>query len=1188
MTSSLRGITVQGTVVIGDSQRKKGVLMRFPRRLVLFPAALLCAAACLWAQSSFTASVRGVVSDVSGGAVPGAKVVLTEVERSIPRTVTSDEAGRYFFTALPPGNYSLAIEARGFKKHVVSNIPLAVQQQATFDVALAVGDIATAVEVTSEAPLLNTTIATLGQVVENKYMTALPNIGRNPLYYLTLTPGVVGAVGQTNTPTNTNFIASGARNSTSDVLVDGAIVNTTEQNTGATDLKYTPSVDAVQEFKMQVNFFGAEYAESGGAIVNLITKSGTNDFHGAAYYYRRDSTLNANSWSSNRTGSKKSYYRRDQPGFVVGGPVKKNKTFFFFTFERTRSKSPQSMSGNAPIPEFREGNFSKLAFSDGRPMTIYNPFDTYRDSGGAMKRMAFPGNIIPRSMIDPVSAKTLKYFPMPNAAPTNAYTFANNFYSQGIDNSLSKQSDIKLDHLLTDRWRLTGRYSWNRNTGDPANLFAQTDPALAAANEPNTGPSYTKTQSASVNATWMQTPTTIWVFNYGLVYSDYGRTPFVDFDSTTLGFPKYMYQNADYKAFPYIDGFGMNIGTRGWLIMDRQEGVHQISASMTKSHGGHTIKSGIEFRHAWLDYAQPGYPQGHFGFGQETTRQDKNVGNSLQGNAFASFLLGWGNGGDYHIDPKVFNRARYWGFFVQDDWKITPKLTANLGLRYEFDVPRYELQNRFSYWDFNAPAPISVPGYTLNGVYKFVDDNNRSPFDKDLNNFAPRLGLAYALDSKTSIRSGVGIFYTLSRATVAGHTGSPFTTNSGPYWTLDSGDTRNITLSDPYPQGLSFPLGRSMGDKTLIGRGANTIDRKTSNNPELYQWNISVQREVGGQSMVEINYVGNRGAKLTNAAAQSLSLLPQKLWLNPGAGAQYTRAQLQSQVPNPFYGIITDPLATNLNRKTVQLSRLLRPMTQFDGASRSEPGTADSWYHALQLKWEKRFSKGFQMLAHYTWAKFLDDVSNGSSNLDWLSNSSGRYLQNLYDYRQEKSLSTNDVAHRFVITGVYEVPVGRGRQFGTNIHRVLDGFVGGWEIGAFLTLQSSQPLQVTQNSGVLQNGSQRPNLVGDPSTSGSVYNRMSNWFNVAAFTQPAPDTYGSAPRVLNYRGPRLNTLDMSINKSWPTREGQRLEFRMESSNIRNHPVFNPPGTTFGSNSFGQITSTRIGSRNIQLALKYLF
>src|SRR5664279_556656 len=284
-------------------------------------------AAIAWSQSSFTASVRGSITDPAGAAVPNAKVTITESERNVPHSVVTDEAGRYYLTALPPGKYTLAVESPGFKKFMQTDVILAVQQQATLDVPLQVGDIATSVEVQTTTPLLNTTIATLGQVIDNRYMMSLPNLGRNPLALISLTPGVVGAAGATNAGTSTNFVANGARNSTSDVLVDGAIVNTTEQNTGATDLKYTPSVDAVLEFKIQTNFFGAEYAESGGAIVNVVTKSGTNDFHGTAYNFRRDSALFANSWANNRVGAKKTYTRRDQPGGVFGGPIRKNKTF---------------------------------------------------------------------------------------------------------------------------------------------------------------------------------------------------------------------------------------------------------------------------------------------------------------------------------------------------------------------------------------------------------------------------------------------------------------------------------------------------------------------------------------------------------------------------------------------------------------------------------------------------------------------------------------------------------------------------------------------------------------------------------------------------------------------------------------------------------------------------------------------
>jgi len=1140
-----------------------------------------------WPQSSFTASVRGTVTDQSGGAVPDAKVVLTEADRNVAHPTTTDAAGRYFVTALPPGGYGLTVEAKGFKKYSMTSIPLAVQQQATLDVALQVGELSTTIEVQSTTPLLNTTIATLGQVIETRYMTSLPNIGRNPLFFLTLTPGVVGTNSQTVTPTNTQFIANGGRTNTSEVLVDGAIANTTEQNTGATDLKYVPSVDAVQEFKMQVNFYAAEFAQSGSAIVNLITKSGTNEFHGSGYWYRRDSSFNANSWSNNRSGAKKTYYRLDQPGVAFGGPIRKNKTFFFVGFERTKSKSPTSATYSAPIADFRNGDFSKLKFSDGRAMTIYNPNDTYKDATNKTLRNPFPGNQIPTSQIDPVSAKAMKYIPMPNTIPINAYTFANNVYMSGINLNATNSASFKADHSFTERLRVTGRYSFSRTKGSPANLFAQTDPAIAAAYEPNDGPNYTKTQSAAGNITFMQNATTVWVLTYGMVYSDYGRLPFVDFDSTTLGLPKYMYDNAAYKAFPLFDGFGSNIGARGWVIMDRQEGVHQFSASMTKSIGAHTIKTGAERRHNWLDYAQPGYPQGHFGFNQQVTSQDLNTSNSLQGSAFASFLVGWGSGSDYHLDPKVFNRANYWGFFFQDDWKITRKLTLNLGLRYEFDVPRYELQNRFSYWDLNAAAPISVPGYTLKGVFKFTDNKTRSPFDTDKNNFSPRVGFAYALDPKTSIRAGVGRFYSLSRATVAGHTGSGFTTNSPVTWTLDSNATQYAHLSNPYPEGLILPMGSSQGDKTFLGLNGNTILR-ANRNPEMYQWNLSLQRDVGWESMVEVNYTASRGVKLLNAAVTTLSNLAPNFWLLGGSAPQYTRQQLQEAIANPFYGIITDPKATNLNRTTVQRYRLLRPLPQFDGTGSSELNTGDSWYHALQLKWEKRFSRGLQVLAHYTWAKMLDDVSNGSSNLDWLSNVNGRQLQNVWNFAQEKSLSSNDVAHRVVLTSVYQIPFGKGRTFGSNVNRAVDAVIGGWEVSGFFTMQSSQPLQVTQNGGTLWNGTQRPNLIGNPATSGSVYDRFNNWFNVSAFSQPAADTYGSAPRFINLRGPRLRTLDTALIKSWQTWEKQSLEFRAEASNFLNHPIFNPPASTYGAGNFGQISSTKIGSRNIQLSLKYRF
>jgi hypothetical protein len=1138
-----------------------------------FALTLLCAALG-WAQS-YTAAIRGVVTDATGAAVASAKIVITEADRNVQHTTVTDAEGRYARGALLPGSYTLTVEAPGFKKHVHSSFPLTVQQQATIDVQLQVGDVSSTVDVQSEAPLLNTTISSLGQVIENKYMVSLPNIGRNPMSFLYLTPGVVGSAGRRG-DSNTNFVANGARNSTSDVLVDGVTVTTVEQNSGITDLKYTPSVDAVQEFKMQVNFFPAEYGQTGGAVVNMVTKSGTNDYHGTGFYFFRHSDLNANSWTANRAGSARPFFRRDQLGGVLGGPIRKNKTFFFSSYEYTNSKNPNSATATFPTVEQRAGDFTQTRQSNGQMIQMFDPFDTFVNASGTVERRPFAGNRIPVSRFDPIAVKALGFFPLPNQV-TNAVTNTNNWFAQDINLSTGYKFDIKGDHNFSDKSRLMGRFSYTPSTGNPPNLFGKGNPAFTF----NNGPSGTKTTSSVVDFTRTQSATTLWTLRYGLVYSDFFRNPMEPFDLTDLGLPQYMKANATNLVFPTIapDGF-TDIGAEGWILMDRQEGVHQVSGSLTKIAGAHTIKAGGEFRQYFLDYLQPGYPSGQLTFSAQTTRRLINVGDNFQGNGLASMLLGWGGGGSFHIDPKAFTRSRYMGYFIQDDWKVTPKLTLNLNLRYEFDIPRWETQNRMSYWDLDARAPLNVPGYDLRGVFRFVDNNRRSPFDGDYDNFSPRLGFAYALNNKTSIRGGWGLLYQLSRSTVFGHTGAAFNVSANPVFTLDSGATLYARLNNPYPDGMLLPPGNSKGDRTFLGIGAGTIVPSNNRNPEYYTWNLSIQREVGWQSVLELNYTGSHGAHLF-VPNTSLSLLDPQYW---GLG----RNALQAQVPNPFFGQITDPLAVNLNRATVQRFRLLRPMTHFDGASAgtSEPPAGDSNYHAMQIKWEKRFSTGFTFLGHYVWSKMLDDSSVSSGNLTWLGGTTS--MQNPLDRRMEKSLSAHDIAHRVVLTGAYELPFGRGKRIAGGSGRLLDAFIGGWEFSGFFTMQSGNPLQTSLNGGNLWNGTQRANLIGDPSTSGPVASRLNGYFNNAAFSRPDIDTFGSAPRYLNYRGPGITSLDAALLKSWRTKEGQRFEFRLEATNATNTPIFSDPSSSFGASNFGQITGTKVGSRNVQLGFKYYF
>jgi hypothetical protein len=1124
---------------------------------------------------SFTASVRGTAKDPSGASIPRASVSITDADRGTSQTTVADEEGRFAITALPPGQYVLTVEAPGFKKFSSGRFTLTVQQQATVEARLEVGEMSETLEVTGSAALLNTTIANLGQVIDNETLVSLPNIGRNPMAFTYLTPGVVGSGGRPG-DSNTNFVANGSRNSTSDVLLDGVTVVTVEQNSGVTDLKYSPAVDAVQEFKMQTNFFSAEFGQTGGAVVNMIIKSGTNNFDGTGYYFLRNSELNANDWFANRAGRTIPYYRRDQIGGVFGGPLIRNKTFFFVTYEYTESKNPLSSTRTVPTLLQRQGDFSETKNAAGQVMTIYNPFDTFVNAQGNLERRPFPGNRIPSSMMDPIALKALSYFPLPNTASTSI-TDTNNWFGQGISQSVNTQMNFKMDHNLSARSRLTGRYSYAPYTQTPPNIFGE----LGAAFPLNNGPIVGSAHSFVTEFTRTQSPTALWTVRYGLTYAAFIRDPIERFDLTELGLPQYMKAQATFDVFTRFapDGYSP-IGTEGWLKMDRQEGVHHVSGSYSKMMGGHNIKAGAETRFNFLDYAQPGYPSGGFTFGRGITCKDRFSCPGTEGNGLAAMLIGWPTGGDFHIDPKVFTRSAYWGFYLHDDWRVAPKLTLNLGLRYDFDVPRWETQNRMSYWDLEAQSPIQVAGYDTRGVIKFVDDDKRSPFDADMNNVQPRLGFAYALNPKTSLRGGYGLFFTLSRATVFGHTGGGFNVNATPTFTLDSNATRYATLANPYPNGMLLPPGRSQGDSTFIGLGAGTILPSNNRNPEYHSWNLSVQREVGWSSVVETNYTGSRGTHLFIPITTLTPLDPQ-YW-------SMGRTALNAAVPNPFYGIITDPQATALNGPTVQRFRLLRPMPHFNGANvgTAEPPRGDSSYHALQVKWDKRFSHGLSMLTHYTWSKMIDNSSHASGNVSWLGGSTS--IQNIWDLDAERSLSAHDVAHRFAMAGVWQLPIGRDRKWGSGLNRVADLVLGGWNVSGVFSRQSGLPLSVTQSLGQIWDGTQRPNLVGDPSTSGTIQSRLNNYFNAAAFSQPPSDVPGTAPRTLSYRGPGIQIFDAVLIKDIAVRAGQRLEVRIEAQNVLNHPVFSDPNTSFGSQAFGQITGTKVGPRQMMLGLKYHF
>lgn len=430
------------------------------KRLLLVFA--LCSGTAIWAQS-FTASVRGVVTDASHSAIPNAKITVTDVNRTLEHTATSDSSGRYQVTALPPGTYSLTAEAAGFKRYSRNAFELQVRQEATIDVELSVGEVATTVEISSNAPLINTTSADLGTVVNNNFIQNMPLAGRAPLALVALAAGITPVNTSAGGQSSTNFVANGVRNSTSDVLLDGMSLTNVEQNSGITNLEYQPSVDVVQEFKVQTNFFSAEFGNTGGAVVNMVTKSGTNDFHGVGYEFARNSALNANSWFSNRAGRSIPDFRRDVFGGTIGGPVLipklyngRNKTFFFYDDEANKQTSAGTRLSTIPTLKERMGDFSDTRDARGALITIYNPFDTYVAADGRTLRRPFPGNIVPLAMQRKIAQNALSYYPKPTSEG-NPFTHTNNFFGQGVSQSQGNQMDAKIDHNINDKQRITSR-----------------------------------------------------------------------------------------------------------------------------------------------------------------------------------------------------------------------------------------------------------------------------------------------------------------------------------------------------------------------------------------------------------------------------------------------------------------------------------------------------------------------------------------------------------------------------------------------------------------------------------------------------------------------------------------------------------------------------------------------------------
>jgi Carboxypeptidase regulatory-like domain/TonB dependent receptor len=1140
-------------------------------------------------------SIVGIVTDHSGNVVPGAQITVLNRANNQSVSAISNASGYYSFPLLPPALYQITIRAGGFKEYLRDNVQLDVANTLTVNAGLEVGDVTQSVTVTDQAPLLETQTSSLGEVIPNKSVVNLPLNGRNAYGFAALIPGVIAPYGFSQTAFdeyNDQFISiNGSRPNQNLFLLDGGM-NSEPAFTGP---GYFPSVDLVEEYKVQTNNLGAEFANTGGGIINVITKSGSNQFHGSAWWFFRHTDLSANDFFSNQAGLPRAHYQFSQFGATLGGPIVKDKTFFFFSYEGLRWIQSGSAVGTLPTAAQRTGDFSSTYDSTGQVVPIYDPFSTRPDPAnpGQSIRTQYPGNRIPPSAINPVAQNLLAYLPLPNSAgssPTGANNFHTNYSSPIVENSFS----MRIDQALTDKQRIFGRYSLNDTTQTRPDLYGSSSPNYVVSN-PTAGNDFLRQQQATVDYTYAFRPNAILDLNSSYIRYYIGRRiPGLDYDPSQLGLPNFSGLAAKYTpCFPSVGisglGLSLSLGNIGGGLMgsgcytlgDVYPDLHEYG-SVTIVHGNHTFKTGADFGIAWL--STPRYePAGpSFNFGPNFTQGPNAVTSTSSGVGLASFLAGTGSGNSSSGGPNQYLSSRYWGVFFQDDWRLTPKLTVNLGMRYDYSAPWVERFDRFTDWSSSATSPLQVPGVgTLRGGLTFPGTGglSRSEFDPFRKEIVPRVGFAYAANAHTTVRGGYGIFFApLGGAGFNGNsvpnTGFLATTN----WvgTLD-GVTPLDTLSNPFPQGFVPPTGSSLGLSTQIGQSVVGMQR---NRPVSYaqQWNLDVQQDLGRSVLLDIAYAGGHGVHLYGD--YNPNQLPDQ-YLGMGAA-------LNNQVQNPFAGAIT---SGGLSSPTVAQSQLLRPFAQFTGVTLGNTSFfGASLYHALQVKLSRRYQNGFSLLASYTWSKLMDNIPASETGFPGGS-FGGTGIQDWDNLRAEWAVASFDTPQYFAFNGIYELPFGKGKPF-LNSNKVVKLLAGGWQLNGITSLISGTPQEVFTASNTLFNygGSQRANWNGrDPSLHGKISQRLNAYFNLNDFSQPAAFTYGNSPRMLgNLRSPGFISTDFSGIKKIPIYERITGEFRAEAFNLFNHPTFGPPDTTLGDGTTGIINSQVNLPRQIQLAIKVLW
>lgn len=1096
---------------------------------------LLTAGNLVLAQNS---GIQGVATDPSGAPVPDVSVTITNVSTGVASTATTNERGFYSAPLLPTGTYKLSAIKDGFAPVNVEELKLDVGQTARVDFALKIGAVAETVEVTAAAALLESETTAMGQVIENKRIVEMPLNLRNYLELGKFSAGVLPArmlnrgartTGEDNA--EGGFVGLGQRAYQTNVLLDG-VDNSSRASGGPLGYQaqaVKPAVDTVAEFKVVTNNNSAEYGYRMGPKVIVSTKSGTNDLHASVYEFLRNDKFDGTNFFANRSGSKKPTLRQNQFGGTVGGAVIKNRTFYFFSYQGTRVRRGQSFTSTVPGALARGGDFSQEGTNRNR---VFDPLTTTGTGADAI-RLQFPNNVIPATRFDPVVSKIMQNYPMPNISGRD--NMANNYFFAPSDMETDNQYDIKIDHNFSERDRTFYRWSIRRDDK------LQNGPLPISANGGGLGQTVFL-PSDNLMGSWTHTFTPT-MFNEARFGFTHYPTRFDILDTTNLN-KVYGIKNVPGDSFG--DGLdhglarftpsGYNeIGSRSFWPNRNWLDNLQFNDNLLIQKGSHALKAGFEFRRADIFREAQRFRRGQFAFNKVYTSEKPNdaASRTATGNGMADMMLGLASGATVGNQLSEDVITPYWGLYFLDDWKISPKLTMNIGLRWE--------------WFVNPYFPQGVPVGRL-GVSRFLTEFNVAPTDplyetfqrpkdgrdsggnEDLNNFAPRIGFAYRLNQKTVLRTGFGLFY--GEADVITSESARWI-NQTPDFTEVVTNGTNLVPATSVVNG--FPFVQLPATAPVAG---TNIEVSRDDYPTQYssQWFFDVQRELPGDMLFAIGYQGSKSTHL------------------------FAGRNINNGGPNP---------------SVIESLRRVRP--KWNQVTLRDPGY-NSNYSALVTRVEKRFSKGLTFLTSYT---FSHNIDQGEESLD--ENLSGR--ANEYNLANERGNSSLDRRHNFISSFTYELPVGRGRTYGSGMPRALDLLVGGWELGGIVTFMTGTPFDINypgdpQNSGTRNRG----NRVATGTLSNPT---IDQWFDQYAFVASAPGIYGNTGRNVLY-GPGLRNFDLIVGKIFRLpKEGHQVQFRFESFNFTNTPAFGQPNAGLRAPNTATITSAG-DPRRIQFALKYMF